>query len=126
MLAEKYGVCVVIHTDHANKALIHAVEALVGYSLKNILKNRKSAVFISYVRAVSAEEIDFNLSECERWLKRMSPIGMSLEIELGVTGGARDGVGSDDDIGADNPLLYTQPEDCLRATFYKLFLRLVN
>tara|TARA_B100001121_G_C18524103_1_gene542754 strand:- start:290 stop:871 length:582 start_codon:yes stop_codon:yes gene_type:complete len=43
---------------------------------------------------------------------------MSLEIELGVTGGEEDGVGSDDDIGADNPLLYTQPEDCLRA--YKL------
>ena len=48
-------------------------------------------------------------------LKRMAPIGMSLEIELGVTGGEEDGVGSDDDIGADNPKLYTQPEDCLRA-----------
>ena len=45
----------------------------------------------------------------------MAPIGMSLEIELGVTGGEEDGVGSDDDIGADNPLLYTQPDDCLRA-----------
>ena len=64
---------------------------------------------------LSAEDIDFNLSECERMLKRMAPIGMSLEIELGVTGGEEDGVGSDDDIGADNPKLYTQPEDCLRA-----------
>ena len=64
---------------------------------------------------LSGEEIDFNLSECERMLKRMAPIGMSLEIELGVTGGEEDGVGSDDDIGADNPKLYTQPEDCLRA-----------
>ena len=45
----------------------------------------------------------------------MSKIGLSLEIELGVTGGEEDGVGSDDDIGADNPLLYTQPEDCLQA-----------
>ena len=62
---------------------------------------------------LSAEEIDFNLSECERLLKRMSPIGMSCN-ELGFTE-EEDGVGSDDDIGADNPLLYTQPEDCLRA-----------
>ena len=64
---------------------------------------------------LSAEDIDFNLSESKRLLERMSRIGLSLEIELGVTGGEEDGVGSDDDIGADNPLLYTQPEDCLRA-----------
>ena len=56
---------------------------------------------------LSAEEIDFNLSESKRLLERMSKIGLSLEIELGVTGGEEDGVGSDDDIGADNPLLYT-------------------
>ena len=72
-------------------------------------------LFSSHMLDLSAEEIDFNLSECERLLKRMSKIGLSLEIELGVTGGEEDGVVSDDDIGADNPLLYTQPEDCLRA-----------
>ena len=114
LLAEKYGICVALHTDHANKALIPWVEALVGYSEKNFEKTG-SPLFSSHMLDLSAEDIDFNLSECERLLKRMAPIGLSLEIELGVTGGEEDGVGSDDDIGADNPLLYTQPEDCLRA-----------
>ena len=113
-LAERYGICVIIHTDHANKALIPWVEALVGYSEEHYEKTG-SPLFSSHMLDLSGEEIDFNLSECERMLKRMAPIGMSLEIELGVTGGEEDGVGSDDDIGADNPKLYTQPEDCLRA-----------
>jgi len=114
LLAEKYGICVVIHTDHANKALIPWVEDLVGYSEEHYEKTG-SPLFSSHMLDLSAEDIDLNLSECERMLKRMAPIGMSLEIELGVTGGEEDGVGSDDDIGADNPKLYTQPEDCLRA-----------
>ena len=114
MLAEKYGICVIIHTDHANKPLIPWVEALVAYSEEHYEKTG-SPLFSSHMLDLSGEEIDFNLSECERMLKRMAPIGMSLEIELGVTGGEEDGVGSDDDIGADNPKLYTQPEDCLRA-----------
>jgi len=114
LLAEKYGICAVIHTDHANKALIPWVEALVDYSEEHY-KNTGSPLFSSHMLDLSAEDIDFNLSECERLLKRMAPIGLSLEIELGVTGGEEDGVGSDDDIGADNPKLYTQPEDCLRA-----------
>ena len=114
MLAERYGICVIIHTDHANKALIPWVEALVSYSEEHYEK-AGSPLFSSHMLDLSGEEIDFNLSECERMLKRMAPIGMSLEIELGVTGGEEDGVGSDDDIGADNPKLYTQPEDCLRA-----------
>ena len=114
LMAEKYGICVVLHTDHANKGLIPWVEALVGYSEVNY-KEFGKPLYSSHMLDLSAEDIDFNLSECERLLKRMAPIGMSLEIELGVTGGEEDGVGSDDDIGADNPLLYTQPEDCLRA-----------
>ena len=114
LLAEHYGICVVLHTDHANKALIPWVEALVGNSEVHFKKTGRP-LFTSHMLDLSAEDIDFNLSECARLLERMAPIGMSLEIELGVTGGEEDGVGSDDDIGADNPLLYTQPEDCLRA-----------
>ncbi|MBT4660783.1 MAG: class II fructose-bisphosphate aldolase [Candidatus Marinimicrobia bacterium] len=114
LMAEKYGICVVLHTDHANKGLIPWVEAVVGYSEVHYEKYGKP-LYSSHMLDLSAEDIDFNLSECERLLKRMTPIGMSLEIELGVTGGEEDGVGSDDDIGADNPLLYTQPDDCLRA-----------
>ncbi len=114
LLAEKYGICVILHTDHANKALIPWVEALVGYSEKHFELHGKP-LFSSHMLDLSAEEIDFNLSESKRLLERMSKVGLSLEIELGVTGGEEDGVGSDDDIGADNPLLYTEPEDCLQA-----------
>ena len=114
LLAEKYGICVVLHTDHANKALIPWVEALVNYSETHFEKTGKP-LFSSHMLDLSAEDIEFNLSESKRILEKMAPIGMSLEIELGVTGGEEDGVGSDDDIGADNPLLYTQPEDCLKA-----------
>jgi len=114
LMAEKYGICVVLHTDHANKGLIPWVEALVGHSEVHYEKFGKP-LYSSHMLDLSAEDIDFNLFECEHMLKRMAPIGLSLEIELGVTGGEEDGVGSDDDIGADNPLLYTQPDDCLRA-----------
>jgi fructose-bisphosphate aldolase class II len=61
---------------------------------------------------LSEEPIEENLHESARLLKRMVKIGMSIEIELGVTGGEEDGVGSDD---VDNAKLYTQPEDCLQA-----------
>ena len=114
LLAEKYGICVVLHTDHANKALIPWVEDLIKHSEMHF-ESHKKPLFSSHMLDLSGEDIGFNLSESKRLLERMSKIGMSLEIELGVTGGEEDGVGSDDDIGADNPLLYTQPEDCLRA-----------
>ncbi len=78
-------------------------------------KEHGKPLFSSHMVDLSAEDIDFNLSECARLLERMVKIDMSIEIELGVTGGEEDGVGSDDDIGADNPHLYTQPEDCLKA-----------
>ena len=114
LLAEQYGICVILHTDHANKSLIPWVEALVGHSKKHFEKTG-FPLFSSHMLDLSADDIDFNLSESARLLTQMAPLGISLEIELGVTGGEEDGVGSDDDIGADNPSLYTQPHDCLRA-----------
>ncbi len=114
LLAKHYGICVVLHTDHANKELIPWVEALITHSERHF-ECTGVPLYSSHMLDLSADDIDFNLSESARLLKRMAPLGMSLEIELGVTGGEEDGVGSDDDIGADNPLLYTQPEDCLRA-----------
>ncbi|MCK5284194.1 MAG: class II fructose-bisphosphate aldolase [Alphaproteobacteria bacterium] len=114
LLAEHYGICVVLHTDHANKPLIPWVNALIDYSEEHFSKTGKP-LYSSHMLDLSAEDIEFNLSESEKMLKRMAPLGISLEIELGVTGGEEDGVGSDDNIGADNPLLYTQPEDCLKA-----------
>ncbi|HBP17721.1 MAG TPA: class II fructose-bisphosphate aldolase [Planctomycetes bacterium] len=114
LLAEHYGVCVVLHTDHANKALIPWVEALIGHSEEHH-KAHGRPLFSSHMLDLSADPIEFNLGESARLLERMVKIGMSLEIELGVTGGEEDGVGHDIEEGADNAHLYTQPEDVLQA-----------
>lgn len=111
LLAEHYGVCVVLHTDHANKKLVPWVEALLDHG-EAYFKQHGKPLFSSHMIDLSEEDIDYNLSECARILKRMAPMGMGIEIELGVTGGEEDGVGSDD---VDNDKLYTQPEHCLRA-----------
>jgi len=111
LLAKHYGVCVVLHTDHADKKLIPWIEALLDQS-EIFLKEIGKPLFTSHMVDLSAEDIDYNLSESKRLLQRMVGLGISIEIELGVTGGEEDGVGSDD---IDNDRLYTQPEDCLRA-----------
>jgi fructose-bisphosphate aldolase class II len=114
LLAEHYGVCVVLHTDHANKKLIPWVEALVGHSEAHF-KKHGSPLYTSHMLDLSGESIEFNLDESAKMLERMAKIGMSLEIELGVTGGEEDGVGHDIDDNADNSHLYTQPADVLQA-----------
>ena len=111
MLAEHYGVCVILHTDHANKKLVPWVEAMLDHG-EEFYKIHGKPLFSSHMVDLSEEDIDYNINECARLLERMVKIDMSIEIELGVTGGEEDGVGSDD---IDNDKLYTQPEDCLKA-----------
>lgn len=111
MMAAQYGVCVILHTDHANKALIPWVEAMLDHG-EAFFKETGKPLFSSHMLDLSEDDIEFNLSESARLLKRMAKIDMSIEIELGVTGGEEDGVGSDD---IDNAKLYTQPEDVLLA-----------
>lgn len=110
-VAAEYGVAVILHTDHANKKLIPWVDAMIDYGEEHF-KKHGYPLFSSHMVDLSEEEIEENISTCERILKRMAPLGMSIEIELGVTGGEEDGVGSDD---IDNAKLYTQPEDVLFA-----------
>lgn len=111
LLAAHYGVCVILHTDHANKPLIPWVEALISHG-EAFHRETGAPLFSSHMLDLSEETIDENLAESARILRRVAPLGMSIEIELGVTGGEEDGVGSDH---VDNAKLYTQPEDCLRA-----------
>lgn len=111
LLAEQYGIAVILHTDHANKKLIPWVDAMIDHGEEYFKKNGKP-LFSSHMVDLSEEPLEENLAESARILKRMVPLGMSIEIELGVTGGEEDGVGSDD---IDNAKLYTQPEDVLRA-----------
>jgi len=115
LLAAEYGICAVLHTDHANRKLVPWVDGLIDRSEDHFAKTGKP-LFSSHMLDLSAEPLEDNLKECARVLKRMAPLGMSLEIELGVTGGEEDGIGhelSEGDVG--NPKLYTQPEDVLRA-----------
>lgn len=113
LLAEHYGICVVLHTDHANRKLLPWVSGLLDYGEKHHKETGKP-LFSSHMLDLSSEPLEANLGECETFLKRMAKIDMSLEIELGVTGGEEDGVGSDHD-AADNAKLYTQPEEVLAA-----------
>jgi fructose-bisphosphate aldolase, class II len=111
LLAQHYGVCVVLHTDHANKKLIPWVEGMLDHG-EAYYKQYGRPLFSSHMVDLSEESLDENIHECARLLKRMAAIDMSIEIELGCTGGEEDGVGSDD---VDNARLYTQPEDVLKA-----------
>ena len=114
LLAEHYGICVAMHTDHANKALIPWIEALLEEG-ERYYDHHGKPLYSSHMLDLSADPIDFNLSESARILERMAKMDMSLEIELGVTGGEEDGIGSEFEEGADNSKLYTQPEDVLQA-----------
>ena len=114
LLARHYGICVILHTDHAHKSLIPWVDGMVDHGEAHF-KETGRPLFSSHMLDLSEEPLEENLAECARMLKRLAPMGMALEIELGVTGGEEDGVGSEDLEAADNAKLYTQPEEVLRA-----------
>ena len=118
LLAKYYGVAVVLHTDHAARKLLPWIDGLLEAS-KNYKKAHGVPLFSSHMLDLSEESLEENLSTCEEYLKKMSELGISLEIELGVTGGEEDGV---DNTGVDNALLYTQPEDVALA--YERLLRI--
>jgi fructose-bisphosphate aldolase class II len=105
-LAEHYGVPVILHTDHCSKSLLPWVDGLLLASEKHFASTGK-ALFSSHMLDLSEESLEENIHTCVEYFKRMAPMGMTLEIELGVTGGEEDGV---DNSGVENDKLYTQPE----------------
>ena len=110
-LAEAYGVRVVLHTDHAAKKLLPWIDGLLDASEKNFAETGKP-LFSSHMLDLSEEPLEENIEICEKYLTRMSKMGMTLEMELGITGGEEDGVDNSD---VDNSLLYTQPEDVYKV-----------
>lgn len=106
-VAEAYGIPVIIHTDHAAKKLLPWIDGLLDASEK-YFKEHGKPLFSSHMLDLSEEPLHENIEICEKYLTRMSKIGVSLEIELGCTGGEEDGV---DNTRLDNSKLYTQPED---------------
>lgn len=110
-VAELYGVRVVLHTDHAAKKLLPWVDGMLDAG-EAFYKVHGKSLYSSHMLDLSEEPIEENIEICKRYLERMSKMGMTLEIELGVTGGEEDGV---DHTGIDSSRLYTQPEEVAYA-----------
>jgi fructose-bisphosphate aldolase class II len=110
-LAKAYGVPVVLHTDHAARKLLPWIDALLDASEAHFKAHGKP-LFSSHMIDLSEEPLEENIATCKQYLERMSNMGMTLEIELGITGGEEDGVDNSD---VDNNLLYTQPEEVAYA-----------
>jgi fructose-bisphosphate aldolase class II len=110
-LAEAYGASVILHTDHCAKNLLPWIDGLLDASETYYQQHGKS-LFSSHMIDLSEEPIEENISICKSYLERMSKMEMTLEIELGITGGEEDGVDNSD---VDASKLYTQPEEVAYA-----------
>eukprot|EP00388_Colpodella_angusta_P003365 GDKJ01011884.1.p3 GENE.GDKJ01011884.1~~GDKJ01011884.1.p3 ORF type:complete len:356 (-),score=38.22 GDKJ01011884.1:2671-3738(-) len=106
-LAEAYGATVILHTDHCAKKLLPWIDGLLEASEKHYVETGKP-LFSSHMLDLSEEPMHENIEICKAYLARMSKMGMTLEIELGITGGEEDGV---DNSGVDHSELYSTPED---------------
>jgi fructose-bisphosphate aldolase class II len=120
IMAEAYGVPVILHTDHCAKKLLPWIDGLISASEEHF-KEKGCPLFSSHMIDLSDEPIEENISICKKYLERMSKIGMTLEIELGITGGEEDGVDNSD---VDDSKLYTQPEEVAYA--YKELIKVSN
>jgi len=110
-VAKAYGVPVILHTDHAAKKLIPWVEGLLTHGEAHF-KATGAPLYSSHMLDLSEEPLAENLAISAKTLERMAKMGMTLEVELGVTGGEEDGV---DNSSVDNSKLYTQPSEVLAA-----------
>jgi len=110
-LAKLYGIPVILHTDHAARKLLPWIDGLLDAGEEHFKKYGKP-LFSSHMLDLSEEPIEENIATCVKYHERMSKIGMTLEIELGVTGGEEDGV---DNTDIDSSKLYTQPEEVAYA-----------
>jgi len=110
-LAAAYGATVILHTDHCAKKLLPWIDGLLDASEKHYAETGKS-LYSSHMIDLSEEPIEENIAICKGYLERMSKMDMTLEIELGITGGEEDGVDNSD---VDDSKLYTQPEEVAYA-----------
>ena len=110
-LAEAYGATVILHTDHCAKKLLPWIDGLLDAG-EQFFKETGKPLYSSHMIDLSEESLVENLDICKSYLERMSKMGMTLEIELGITGGEEDGVDNSD---VDNSKLYTQPEEVAYA-----------
>ncbi len=110
-LAEAYGATVILHTDHCAKKLLPWIDGLMDAN-EEFFKQTGKSLYSSHMLDLSEESIEENMDISCRYFERMAKMGMTLEIELGITGGEEDGV---DNTGVDSSKLYTQPEEVAYA-----------
>lgn len=110
-MAKAYGVTVILHTDHCAKKLLPWIDGLMDAGEAHY-KATGVPLYSSHMLDLSEEPIEENIEICKKYLERMAKIGMTLEIELGVTGGEEDGV---DNTDIDSSKLYTQPSEVAYA-----------
>ena len=110
-MALAYGVPVILHTDHCSKKLLPWIDGLLDAGEKHFAETGKP-LYSSHMIDLSEEPLEENIEICKTYLARMAKMGMTLEIELGITGGEEDGVDNSD---VDASKLYTQPEEVAYA-----------
>ena len=111
LMAEAYSIPVILHTDHCSKKLLPWIDGLLDASEQHFKETGKP-LYSSHMIDLSDEPIEENIEICKKYLSRMSKMGMTLEIELGITGGEEDGV---DNTDVDDSKLYTQPDEVAYA-----------
>lgn len=114
-LAEAYGATVILHTDHCAKKLLPWIDGLMDAN-EEFFKQTGKSLYSSHMLDLSEESLEENLEISAQYFERMAKLHMTLEVEIGVTGGEEDGVDNSD---VDNSKLYTQPED-VAYTYEKL------
>tara|TARA_B100000902_G_scaffold86670_1_gene90883 strand:+ start:31807 stop:32874 length:1068 start_codon:yes stop_codon:yes gene_type:complete len=119
-MAEIYGVSVILHTDHAAKKLLPWIDGLLDAG-EDFYAQHGIPLYSSHMIDLSEESIEENIEICKKYLERMDKIDMTLEIELGITGGEEDGV---DNTDIDSSKLYTQPEEVAYA--YEELMKISN
>ena len=108
---DNYNAKVIIHTDHCSRNILPWIDGLIDYG-KIFYKKNGYPLFSSHMIDLSEESLEENIGTCKEYLKKLTDLEMTLEIELGVTGGEEDGV---DNTEIDSSKLYTQPEEVAYA-----------
>ena len=119
-MAEMYGVTAILHTDHCARKILPWIDGLLDAG-EEFYQMHGKPLYSSHMIDLSDEPIEKNIETCKKYLERMEKIDMTLEIELGVTGGEEDGV---DNTDIDSSKLYTQPEEVAYA--YEELIKISN
>ncbi|SVD35264.1 uncharacterized protein METZ01_LOCUS388118, partial [marine metagenome] len=119
-MAEMYGVTTILHTDHCARKILPWIDGLLDAG-EEFYQMHGKPLYSSHMIDLSDEPIEQNIETCKKYLERMHKLDMTLEIELGVTGGEEDGV---DNTDIDSSKLYTQPEEVAYA--YEELIKISN